>query len=138
MTNEKKSKDLTAKQVQAINTATAGVFNGLQQAALLRALHVAQNPHMHEDAPQADPEDAQKRAEREAREQAKRDADAVERAQAEARALDEAQATPNVLNQGNYDNVVESTREAVKARDPDVVKENLAEGRTKAPAKKTK
>lgn len=134
MTNEKKSKDLSTKQVQAINTATAGVFNGLQQAAILKALHVALNPHLHEDADQGEVEDGAVREAREAKEQAKRDAEAVERAQREAQAIDEAQATPNVLNQGNYHNVVETTREAVKARDPEVVKENLAEGRIKAKA----
>lgn len=130
MTNEKKAKDLTTKQVQAINTVTAGVFNGLQQAAILRALHIAQNPDLHEDAVQADAEDAAKRTAREEKEQAKRDAEAVEVAQEQARVIDSARVTPNVLNQGNYDQVLDTTRAAVQARDPDVALENHREGRT--------
>lgn len=138
MTNEKKAKDLSVKQVQAINTATAGVFNGLQQAAILKALHVAQNPHLHEDAAQADAEDGADRAKREADEQQKRDAEAVKRAQAEAKAIEDAAVKPNVINTGNYDQVNESTREAVLQRDPEVVKENIREGRVDKADKATK
>jgi hypothetical protein len=130
MTNKKN--ELSTKQVQAINGATASVFNSLQQAAILRAIEVSLNPKEYEDAEQGDAEDAKARTLREEREQAERDAEAVKVAQAQAAAIDSAKATPNVLNQGNYQDVVETTRAAVQARDPELAQANVDLGRAEA------
>lgn len=142
-----KKNELSTKQVQAINTHTAGVFNGLQQQAILKALQIALNPQEHLDPEQADPEDAAEQAKRLEKEQAERDAEAVKVAQEQARIINEAQVTPNVLNQGNYQDVVETTRDAVAARNPDVALEKAQrtdQGKAQAdraeakPAKKVK
>jgi Na+-translocating ferredoxin:NAD+ oxidoreductase RnfG subunit len=116
-------KELTLKQTQAINTATAGHFNSQQQEALLKALKVLLNPQDYDDAaPTGRPQTAQETEEA----KAKRFAEEVAHSQEVARQLEAAAATPNVINTGNVDEVVENTRKAQLERNPEVVKERVA------------
>lgn len=117
MTNKNKQVELTTRQVQEINNLTGnGRFNAQQQQAILEAITVALNPDQYEDAePDKTPAKSQKDLDKE---QAERDAEAVKVAQAQAQAMEDA-AEPhlNVLNQGNADQVTETTRRTVAEQD---------------------
>lgn len=119
MTNKNKQVELTTRQVQEINNLTGnGRFNAQQQQAILEAITVALNPARYEDAePDTTPVKSQKELDKE---QAERDAEAVKVAQAQAQAMEDA-AEPrlNILNQGNADQVTETTRRTVAEQDRD-------------------